>query len=479
VENSAMSRLASLSQNAGAASKSRMGTSKGIERSSIQEEMLDEEYGGVQYNSKIQELESSLQAEKAKLEKMQEDLKKARQERTAQAQLTVANKHGQMLQGMAIGMNAIQQKQDQEKVKWEEEWRLKLQDLWQQQNKAMADFKARVDSELRAIQAEMVGNIRRRAQKAAENGGRLSPRTISKTQQDNVRVLVKLFSKHSQEKLMITNKFSRLEEALLHQRSQSQQKFAQRMHKAQQALCGRMARYASNATGSGQLLLQPPTFDSQGGYGAETVGHSYDQRHAHTFNNFQGGSEYDTSSGDQYMHQTGPTNGFSGLSDPVAHRNMHSQPNPTSGFARGGKMLSPLMRSSSQTEMGDSNNYDAKRPVTMPSSILRTSKQDDGNSSFFLTQFASEGNPLGNQIDVLGEDDMYSQQQYGNDYSYAQPQAPKKTLFADQQRGSTSDSYTHKMPTSVDNVYAPFSASQRPGSSMQDSFMGAATTPWL
>ena len=71
-----MSRLASLSQNAGAASKSRMGTSKGIERSSIQEEMLDEEYGGVQYNSKIQELESSLQAEKAKLEKMQEDLKR-------------------------------------------------------------------------------------------------------------------------------------------------------------------------------------------------------------------------------------------------------------------------------------------------------------------------------------------------------------------------------------------------------------------
>ncbi len=137
-----------------------MGTSKGSESTVIQEEMLDEEYGGVQYNSKIQELEASLQAEREKLGKMQEDLKKAQQERTAQAQLTVANKHGQMLQGMTIGMSAIQQKQEQEKVKWEEKWRFKLQDLWQQQHKAMADFKARVDSELRAIQAEMVGNIR-------------------------------------------------------------------------------------------------------------------------------------------------------------------------------------------------------------------------------------------------------------------------------------------------------------------------------
>ncbi len=449
-----------------------MGTSKGLERSVIQEEMLDEEYGGVQYNSKIQELEASLQAERAKLDKMQEDLKKARQERTAQAQLTVANKHGQMLQGMAIGMNAIQQKQDQEKVKWEDEWRLKLQDLWQQQNKAMADFKARVDSELRAIQAEMVGNIRRRAQKAAENGGRLSPRTISKTQQDNVRVLVKLFSKHSQEKLMITNKFSRLEEALLHQRSQSQQKFAQRMHKAQQALCGRMARYASNATGSGQLLLQPPTFDSQGGYGAETAEYSYDQRPAHTFSNFQDGSEYDTSSGNQYAQQAGPRNGFSGASDPMQHRNLQSHPNPRNGSVDGGKMLAPLTRSSSQVESRSYNNNDSKRPVTMPASNfnLEPSRQDESSSSFFLTQFASEGNPLGAQADILGEDELYSQQQYGYDSSFSKPKA-SSAMFPNQ-RGSSSEPFTQKMPTSVENVYAPFSSNQRPGTSMQDAYMG-------
>jgi hypothetical protein len=473
-----MSRLASLSQTAGPASKSRMGTSKGLERSVIQEEMLDEEYGGVQYNSKIQELEASLQAERAKLDKMQEDLKKARQERTAQAQLTVANKHGQMLQGMAIGMNAIQQKQDQEKVKWEDEWRLKLQDLWQQQNKAMADFKARVDSELRAIQAEMVGNIRRRAQKAAENGGRLSPRTISKTQQDNVRVLVKLFSKHSQEKLMITNKFSRLEEALLHQRSQSQQKFAQRMHKAQQALCGRMARYASNATGSGQLLLQPPTFDSQGGYGAETAEYSYDQRPVHTFGNFQDGSEYEASSGNQYAQQTGPRVGFSGASDPIQHRNLHSNPNPRNGGVDGGKMLAPLMRSGSQVELGSSNNYDSKRPITMPASNfkLEAPRHDEGSSSFFLTQFASEGNPLGTQADILGEDELYSQQQFGYDTSFAPPKT--SNIMFPNQRGNSTESFTQKMPTSVENVYAPFSSVQRPGTSMQgDAYMGQQQRP--
>jgi hypothetical protein len=469
-----MSRLASMSQTAGAPSKSRIGTSKTVDRYAIQEEMIDEEYGGVQYNSKIQELEASLLAEKSKLEKMQEDLKKARQERTAQAQITVANKHGQMLQGMAIGMNAIQQKQDQEKVKWEEEWRLKLQDLWQQQNKAMADFKARVDSELRAIQAEMVGNIRRRAQKAAENGGRLSPRTISKTQQDNVRVLVKLFSKHSQEKLMITNKFSRLEEALLHQRSQSQQKFAQRMHKAQQALCGRMARYAQN-TGSGQLLLQPPTFDTQGGYGAEAEGYSYDQRPVHTFSNFQNGSEYDASSGDQYVQQTGQRNGFSGSSNPIQNRNIHSQPNLPSGMAGGGgKILSPLMRSNSNVEATNSDTHDSRRPLTMPA--VRTSKQDDGNSSFFLTQFASEGNPLGNQVDILGEDELYSQQQYGYESSSA-PAKVSRTTFADQHRGNTMESFGQRGPTTVSNVYAPFSASQRPGSSMQDPYSGQQQRP--
>jgi hypothetical protein len=474
-----MSRLASMSQTAGAASKSRMGTSKGIERSSIQEEMLDEEYGGVQYNSKIQELEASLQAEKAKLEKMQVDLKKARQERTAQAQLTVANKHGQMLQGMSIGMNAIQQKQDQEKVKWEEEWRLKLQELWQQQNKAMADFKARVDSELRAIQAEMVGNIRRRAQKAAENGGRLSPRTISKTQQDNVRVLVKLFSKHSQEKLMITNKFSRLEEALLHQRSQSQQKFAQRMHKAQQALCGRMARYASNATGSGQLLLQPPSFDSHGGYGAETEGYSYDQRPAHSFSNFQNGAEHDASFGDQYMQQPGPRNGLSGSSDTFQNRNVHSQPNMMSGFAGGGKMLAPLMRSNSQVEAAKSDSYDSKRPLTEPVSGFKASKLDDGNNSFFLTQFASEGNPLGNQADILEENELYSQQQYGFDgSSNASYTASRSVSYSDQRRGSANEQLMQKAPPSVENVYAPFSNSnQRPGSSMQDAYMGQQQRP--
>ena len=464
-----------MGQTAGAPSKSRIGTSKGVDRYAIQEEMLDEEYGGVQYNSKIQELEASLLAEKSKLEKMQEDLKKARQERTAQAQLTVANKHGQMLQGMAIGMNAIQQKQDQEKVKWEEEWRLKLQDLWQQQNKAMADFKARVDSELRAIQAEMVGNIRRRAQKAAENGGRLSPRTISKTQQDNVRVLVKLFSKHSQEKLMITNKFSRLEEALLHQRSQSQQKFAQRMHKAQQALCGRMARYAQNSGSSGQLLLQPPTFDTQGGYGTETESYSYDQRPVHTFSNFQNGSEYDASSGDQYMQQVGPRNGFSGTSNPIQNRNIHSQPNLPSGMAGGGgKILSPLMRTNSNVETMSFDTHDSKRPLTMPAA--RTSKQDDGSSSFFLTQFASEGNPLGNQADILGEDEMYSQQQYGYDSSSA-PAKASRTTFADQHRGNTSETFGQKGPTTVSNVYAPFSASQRPGSSMQDPYSGQQQRP--
>jgi hypothetical protein len=474
VENSAMTRLASMSQNAGAASKSRMSTSKGIERSVIQEEMLDEEYGGVQYNSKIQELEASLQAEKAKLEKMQEDLKKARQERTAQAQLTVANKHGQMLQGMAIGMNAIQQKQDQEKIKWEEEWRLKLQDLWQQQNKAMADFKARVDSELRAIQAEMVGNIRRRAQKAAESGGRLSPRTISKTQQDNVRVLVKLFSKHSQEKLMITNKFSRLEEALLHQRSQSQQKFAQRMHKAQQALCGRMAKYASNATGSGQLLLQPPTFDSHGGYGAETEAYSYDQRPSNTFGHFQSGSEY---SNDQYVQRTELRNGFSGSLDPIQQRNTQSQPN-SNGFTGGGKMLSPLMRSNSQAESmsSNSNNFESKRPLTMPESNFKASRQDDGNSSFFLTQFASEGNPLGKQADFLGEEELYSQQE--NVYGSAAAQFKDSKMDShDQQRGNSSVSFMKKGPTSVENVYAPFSSSQRPGSSMHDAHLGHQQRP--
>ncbi len=461
-----------MSQAAGAASKSRMNTSKGIDRSVIQEEMLDEEYGGVQYNSKIQELEASLQAEKAKLEKMQEDLKKARQERTAQAQLTVANKHGQMLQGMAIGMNAIQQKQDQEKIKWEEEWRLKLQDLWQQQNKAMADFKARVDSELRAIQAEMVGNIRRRAQKAAESGGRLSPRTISKTQQDNVRVLVKLFSKHSQEKLMITNKFSRLEEALLHQRSQSQQKFAQRMHKAQQALCGRMAKYASNATGSGQLLLQPPSFDSHGGYGAESEAYSFDQRTTHTFGHFQNGSD---NGDDQYVPQSGMRNGFSGSLEPIQHRNIQSQPN-ANGFAGGGKMLSPLMRSASQADSIGSNNYEPKRPLTMPAANFKAARQDDGNSSFFLTQFASEGNPLGNQADFLGEDELYSQQEHVYGGSTAQHKASRMDV-EDQQRGKSNVSYMQKGPTSVENVYAPFSSLQRPGSSMQDAHLGHQQRP--
>ncbi len=305
----------------------------------------------------------------------------------------------------------------------------------------------------------------------------MSPRTISKTQQDNVRVLVKLFSKHSQEKLMITNKFSRLEEALLHQRFQSQQKFAQRMHKAQQALCGRMARYASNATGAGQLLLQPPTFDSQGAYGAETVDYSsYDQRPAQTFNNYQDGSDYTGSSGGQFMQQTGPRNEFK---EPMQNRTLHSNPNHSSEFARGGQMLPPLMRSSSQTESVVSNHFDPKRPVTMPASNFKeVSTQDNGNSSFFLTQFASEGNPLGNQADILREDELYSQQQYGYDTSFAPSKASKTSSFADNSRASTSESFMNKLPTSVENVYAPLFASQRPGSSIvQDSLMGQQQRP--